>query len=50
MQCEVMKGRPTQKDPPTQIKAQFAQTISGHFVQIVPPFPFEIIIKQAEAD
>ena len=33
-----MKGRPT------QIKAQFAQTISGQFVQTVPPFP----LKQAE--
>ena len=26
---------------PTQMKTQFAQTISGLFVQVVPPFPVE---------
>ena len=30
------------KKPPTQTKAQFAQTISELFVQIVPSFPFKI--------
>ena len=40
-----MKGRPTPKKPPTQIKTQFAQTIKGgQFVQIVPP----LLFKQAE--
>ena len=43
-----MQGRPTPKRPPTQIKAQFAQTISGQLVQIVPSFPFKMSRKQAE--
>ena len=43
-----MKGRPTPKKPPTQIKAQFAQTISGQFVQTVPPLPFKTSRKDAE--
>ena len=36
-------GDPPKKTP-TQIKTQFAQTISGHSVQIVPLFP----LKRAE--
>ena len=39
-----MKGRPTSKKLPTQVKAQFTQTSSEQFVQIVPLFP----VKQAE--
>ena len=43
-----MTGRPTRKKPPTQIKTQFAQTISEQFVQTVPPFPFKMSRKQAK--
>ena len=32
------EGETHPKNSPTQIKAQFAQTISGQFVQTVPPF------------
>ena len=39
-QTRIIKGRPTPKKLPTQIKAQIAQTISEQFVQTVPPFPF----------
>ena len=43
-----MKGRPTQKTThpnKNSLHKQFAQTISGQFVQIVPPFPFKISRK-----
>ena len=36
----VGRGRNPPKKPPTQIKTQFAQTISGQFVQTVPRFSF----------
>ena len=34
----IHEGETHPRKTPTQIKAQFAQTISGQFVQIVPPF------------
>ena len=42
------EGETHPKKPPTQIKTQFAQTISGQFVQTAPPLPFKISRKQAE--
>ena len=36
----VVKGKPTPKETPTRMKAQFPQTISELFVQTVPSFPF----------
>ena len=47
-ELKFMKGRPTQKKTPTQIKTQFAQTISGQFVQTVPPLSFKTSRKEAE--
>ena len=47
----VMKGRPTQKTThpnKNSLHKQFAQTISGQFVQIVPSFPFKISRKQTK--
>ena len=46
-----MKGRPTQKTAhpnKNSLHKQFAQTISGQFVQTVPPFPFKISRKQTK--
>ena len=46
-----MKGRPTQKTThpnKNSLHKQFAQTILGQFVQIVPPFPFKLSRKQTK--
>ena len=42
------EGETHPQKPPTQIKAQFEQTISGQFVQTVPLFPFKIRNRQKE--
>ena len=47
----LMKGRPTPKNThpnKNSLHKQSAQTISGQFVQIVPPFPFKISRKQTK--
>ena len=42
------EGETHPKKPPTQIKTQFAQTISGQFVETVPPLPFKTSRKEPE--
>ena len=44
----VHEGETHPKKAPTQIKARFPQTISGQFVQTVPPFSLKTSRKEAE--